>query len=410
MKELLKKWKRMSLLTKLLIGMLAGVLIGAIFGESAQSIKPFGTIFLNLLQMIALPLIICSLVTGIAGVSDTKTFGRCGVKILSYYFLTTLFAGAIGLIVAAIIRPGVGFTLSQSYDGAIGEIPSMLDAIAAMFPSNIFASLTNGSYDHALVFSILMGIGILFLPKEQGEKVYKFFELGLAALGSMLDIVLLYAPIGVGVLVADCVGRYGLQFFTFAAKFLAVNYVSVAAMVVVYTTLVWIFARKTPLLFLKKSMPAILTAIGTQSSAAVLPINLQCAEALGAKKSVYGFTIPLGNQINKDGTAILLTASFLFAAQAVGTPIEFGTLVQVVFLSLLLTAGSNSVAGGAVVTITIVINTFGLPMETVTIVAGALALIDGVLTMCNTFGDLAGTIIVSASEERREGKCMQKGA
>lgn len=408
MNTIIKKWMSMSLLVKLLLGMIVGAIIGAIFGQSAMAIKPLGTIFLNLLQMIALPLVICSLVTGIAGVSDMKTFGRCGGKILTYYCITTLIAAAVALAIAALIKPGVGFVLSETYDGAIGTMPNFFDTIVAMFPNNIFASLSSGSYDHALVFSIFMGLGILMLPKEEGSSVYKFFELGLKALNSMLKIVLIYAPIGVGALVASVVGEYGTMFLTFAAKFLAVNYLSVIAMVAVYLLFLVIFGRMSPITFIKKAMPAVLTAIGTQSSAAVLPINMQCAEDMGAKKSVYGFTIPLGNQVNKDGTAILLACSFLFAAQAVGTPIGIGTLIQVIFLSLLLTAGSNSVAGGAVVVITIVINTFGLPIETVTIVAGALALIDGALTMCNTLGDLVGTMIVSASEDRREAKILSK--
>lgn len=354
--------------------------------------------------MIALPLIICSLITGIAGVSDMKTFGRCGVKILTYYFATTILATIVALAVSAVIQPGTNFVLEGTYDGAIGTVPSILDSVIAMIPSNIFSSLTNGSYDHALVFSILMGIGIIMMPKEQGQKIYGFFELGLAAFSSMLEIVLLYAPIGVGALVADVVGRYGVMFFTFAGKFLAVNYVSVFIMIAVYMLALWIFTRKTPFYFMKKSLPSILTALGTCSSAAVLPINLPCAEELGARKNVYSFTIPLGNQVNKDGTAILLACSFMFAAQAVGAPIPFSVLIRVIFLSLLLTAGANSVAGGAIVTITIIINTFGLPVETVTLVAGALALIDGILTTCNTYGDLVGTMVVSASEDRHDAK------
>lgn len=396
-------WKRLSLLTKLLVSMIVGVVLGIIFGADILVIQPLGTLFLNLLKLIALPLVICSLIAGISSVSDMKSVGRCGLKIITYYFSTTLFASAVGIFLAILVKPGVGFVLEEasSVPATQQKIPSILDTIVSMVPSNIFQSLTNGSFDHAVIFSILVSLGVLMLPSGKKEKVHNFFDLAAETLGAILRIVFAYAPIGVCALIACCVGKYGASFLTVAVKFLAVNYLSIFVMIAVYLILLLIFSGRRPLSTLRGAMPAMVTAFGTQSSAAVLPINLECAEKLGALKSVYGFTIPLGNQINKDGTAILLGCSFMFAAQATGVPVGIGTIIQVMLLSLLLTTGSTAVAGGAIIVITILIETFNLPTTTVVVVSGVLALIDGILTLGNTLGDLVGTLIVSDSEKKR---------
>lgn len=401
MKSVIQMWKKQSLLVKLLAGMITGVVLGAIFGPSVAVIKPLGTIFLNLLKTVALPLVLCSLIAGISSVSDMGVFGRCGLKILVYYCVTTMIAAAVGLGLASFIQPGTGFVLDTAYEGSVGTMPSVMDTILSMVPSNIFESLSDGSFNHIVVFSILAGCGIMLLPKEETKKIHDFFEMATDMLSAILRIILMYAPVGVCALIACCVGEYGAMFFSFAVKFLAVNYLAVIAMIVIYLILLLVFSKRSPLAFLRGAMPGMLTAFGTQSSAAVLPINMQCAENLGADKSIYSFTLPLGSQINKDGTAILLANSFLFAAQAAGMHVGLGTMIQVILISLILTTGSTAVAGGAIIVVTILIETFGLPIETVAVVSGALALIDGILTMGNTLGDLVGTMIVSDSEKRR---------
>lgn len=409
MKAFSTKWKKMSLLSKLLIGMLVGAILGIVFGESILVVKPLGTIFLNLLKMIVLPMILCTLIAGISAVNDLGVVGRSGAKIMVYYTATTLLAAVVALAISAIIKPGVGFTLTEPFDGTIAELPSIVDTIVNLFPSNIFASLSAGTYAHALVFSIFAGCAILKLPEEKHQKIHDFFALGSDMIGAVLSIVLGFAPIGVGALVASCIGQYGASFFTFAAKFLATNYLSVFAMIAVYLLLVVIFTGRNPLGVLKIALPSMLTAFGTQSSAAVLPLNLEAADKLGCKKEISTFTIPLGNQVNKDGTAILLACSFFFGAQAAGIQVDIATVVQVILISLLLTMGyGTTVAGGAVVQVTIMIETFGLPIETVVVVSGALALIDGILTLGNNLGDLVGTVIVSDSEVKHDKKLTAK--
>lgn len=408
MKELWNKWNKVSLLVRLLISMAVGIVLGLVFGEKILVLKPLGTLFLNMLKMVVLPMIFCTLIAGISSVNDLASVGRSSLKILIYYFGTTILAAAVGLAVTSIIRPGVGFVLDTPFDGTITELPSALETFVNLFPSNIFSSLGSGNYAHVLVFCIFTGCAVLKMPEDKRNKIHDFFQMASDMVGQILQIVLGYAPIGVCVLIACCFGQYGASFFAVAGKYLGCAYLSCLVMMVIYLTLMTVFTGRNPIQFLKIALPSMMTAFGTQSSVAVLPLNLEAAEKLGAKKSVYSFTIPLGNQINKDGTAILLVASFLFAAQAGGSAVDFGTMVNVILMSLLLTVGyGTTVAGGAVVQVTIMIEAFGLPLEVVAVVSGVLALMDGILTTNNNLGDLAGTIIVSDSEvkyDRKVGK------
>jgi len=176
-----EKYKKIPLLHKLLVAMIIGAILGAIFGQSITVIKPLGTIFLNLLKMAALPLIVVNLIAGISALDDPKNFGRIGGKIMVYYFATTAVAICLGLFMGNLIKPGVGFELQGEYTGAVSEIPSLGQTIVNLIPSNIFAALTNGTFDQIVVFSAFVGIAILFMPKEQREPLAKGVSL-LAAL------------------------------------------------------------------------------------------------------------------------------------------------------------------------------------------------------------------------------------
>lgn len=395
------KRRKLPLLTKLLIAMVIGIILGVIFGEKILVIKPFGSIFLNLLKMAALPLVIVNLVAGIASLSDPKIFGRIGVKILIYYFLTTALAITIGLVTGFFFKPGAGFTLQGSYNGTIEKIPSFGDTIIGLLPSNIFSALTSGRFDQIIVFSAFLGISILFLPKDDREALATAFNRLANLFNKMIGIIMLYAPIGICALMACTVGKYGKQLAGFLAKYLGASYISVAFQICMYMLITFLFTRRNPFHVLKKGSPTIITALGTSSSLACVPINLECADSLNIPRSTSSFTIPLGSQLNKDGNGIMLSLTFLFASQAINSPLSAGILLKVIFLSLILTTGAGGVPGGGIVTIAIIIDAFGLPLEIVGIVAGIFALIDMVFTMLNCLGDLFGTYIVAFSEERR---------
>ena len=396
-------YHKIPLLKKLLAAMVIGAILGMVFGPKVTAIKPFGTVFLNLLKMAALPLIIVNLIAGISSLQDPKIFGRVGIKIMIYYTFTTACAIVVGIFTAYILKPGAGFVLQGKYEGAIEKIPSFGETIVGLLPSNIFDALAKGRFDQIVIFSMFVGIAILFLKEDEKVKLNKGFMLLTSLFNKLVGFIMGYAPIGICALMACTVGQYGSQLFGFLAKYLGASYLSVVVMLMVYTTLLMLFTHKSPITFYKKAAPLIVTALGTSSSLACVPVSLGCADDLQVPRSVSSFTIPLGSQVNKDGNGIMLAVSFLFAAQAIGAPLTMPILLKAIFIALILTTGAGGVPGGGIVTIAIIIDAFGLPVEVVAIVAGIFALIDMVFTMMNCLGDLAGTYIVAHSEEKAFG-------
>lgn len=395
---LLERYHKVPLLQKLLVAMIIGVILGVIFGKSVTVIKPLGSIFLNLLKMAALPLIVVNLIAGISALDDPKVLGRIGIKIMLYYTFTTIAAIVIGMVVGNLFQPGVGFVLEGHYDKAIQKVPSLGQTLVNLIPSNIFDALAKGSFDKIVVFSAFVGITVLFLPRKEKDLIFTNVNALCALFNKMIGIIMGYAPIGICALMACTVGVYGKQLFGFLAKYLGASYTAVIVQILLYSVLLKILSGENPISFFKKASPMILTAMGTSSSLATVPVNLQCADKLSCSRSVSGFTIPLGSQINKDGNGMMLAITFLFAAQCVGMPLSLGVLIKAIAISLILTTGAGGVPGGGIVTIAIVINAFGLPLEIVGIVSGIFALIDMVYTMMNCLGDLVGTVIVDRSE------------
>ncbi len=393
-----ESYHKIPLLKKLLAAMVLGIILGVIFGEQVTVIKPLGKIFLNLLKMAALPLIVVNLVAGISSLQDPKIFGRVGLKIMLYYTFTTICAICVGIGTAVALKPGLGFVLQGAYDGAIAKIPSFGDTIIGLLPSNPFSALAEGRFDQIVVFSAFLGVAILFLNKEDREELNHAFTTLASLFNKLVGIIMGYAPIGICALMACTVGVYGKQLFGFLAKYLGASYISVLVMICVYTIFLAIFTKKSPAVFYRKAAPMIVTALGTSSSLAVVPISLSCADDMNIPRGISSFTIPLGSQVNKDGNGIMLAISFLFAAQAIGAPLSAGILIKAIFLALILTTGAGGVPGGGIVTIAIIIDAFGLPVEVVGIVAGIFALIDAPFTTMNCLGDLVGTAIVASSE------------
>ena len=403
--------RKLSLPAWIFIAMIAGILVGLMFiGKSdftGAYIKPIGTIFLNLLKMAALPLVVVNLIAGIASLDDPKSFGRVGGKIMVYYFATTAIAIVIGLTVGFLFKPGVGFQLEGAYDGTVQTIPSIGQTLVNLIPSNIFASLTNGSFDQIVVFSAFVGVAILFMPAEQKEPLAKGVATLAALFNKLVGIIMSYAPIGVCALLACTVGTYGADLFGFLAKYLGASYSAALIHVCVYLVALVVFTKANPISFLKKASPLMVTTLSTSSSLACVPVNLQCADDLGVSRKVSGFTIPLGSQINKDGNGIMLAITFLFAAQCAGADTSIATLLRVILISLILTTGAGGVPGGGIVSIAIVVDAFGLPLEVVALVSGIFTLIDVVYTTMNCLGDLVGTYIVDFSEKKLAAKKQQ---
>jgi len=352
---LLKLYTKTSLVFKLIIALILGAICGVVFGEKMAVIEQLGKLFLNLLKMSVLPLIIVNLIRGVASLRDIKSFGRIGGKIALYYSFTTALAIIIGTEAAILLKPGVGFELlSTSVTQMTTKMPSIGETLVGLFPSNIFKAMANGRLDQVVVFCTLLGLAVMLLKADDREKMIRAFSMLSDLFTKLIMLIMQFvAPIGIFALFSCLVGKYGSTILGPLSKFTLGMYISILLMYVVYVGFVYIFTKTGPVDFLKKALPLMATAIGTNSSNASIPMNLQCADSLGVSKKISAFTIPLGAQMNKDGNGILLSMMFVFASQIMGLPLTVTMFTKMMFLALILTTGAGGIAGGGIVCMTI---------------------------------------------------------
>jgi len=398
--KIYKRYRKLSLGTKILIFMVIGVVAGIIFGERATVVQPLGDLFIRLLMMAAFPLIFFNLLAGMTSLTDVHRLGRISLKIFIYCFLTTAMAMILGMILMYLLKPGVGMQLTGQVEKNIGEIPKVADIFLNLVPENIFQSFSSGQIIQVVVFAVLLGVAAIMLPKEYREPLQKIFDV-LARLFRQLVIVLMYfGPIGIGALMASTIGQYGTAIFGPLAVFIGGVYGAIFLMIVIYLVLLPLLARKSPFAFLKETAPLYATTIATCSSLASLTVGLEVAEErVKLPRSIYSYTLPLGAQLNKDGTAAMLAAVLVFTAQAAGIEFSLTSQITVVLFGILLTTGVGGIPGGGIVMALIFVKAFHLPLEIAVIVGGIYRLIDMGITTSNIMGDMVGTVIVSHSEE-----------
>lgn len=400
--NIIARYRKIPLLTKLAFAMVLGVSAGLIFGESMTVVKPFGNLFLDLLKMACIPLVLTNLIAGISSLDNPKILGRIGIKIVGLFFGLTIIGCIWGIVFGHVFKPGDGITLVDTFNAANAEMPSALNTILGMIPSNIFASLSSGRLDQVVVFSAFAGLAVLLCKKADKDALSKGANIIANLFSKLVGIVMGYAPIGVFCLISSVIGVYGKAALGPAFKLVIALYLAFICQFIIFMLIVFIVTKQSPFKFVKKTMTLIVTALSTQSSLATLPVTMQTAEELGVRKSTYSFTIPLGAQICKDGHAIVLTLSLLFAAQTIGLDLTLPHLIQAILISLLLTTGSGGIPGGGLVTVTIMLTAFNMPTEAVAFIAGIFFIIDAGNTVINTYGDLLGTYIVDFSEKKKE--------
>lgn len=401
--SLIKKYREIPFVFKMIAGLVLGVIAGLALGESASAVAPLGTLFIRLLMMAAMPLIFLNIMYAVASLNDPKLLGRIGGKIVAYYMVTTFLAASVGILAANLLHPGAHIILQGGYESAAAEaaVPSIVDTLIEMVPKNIFGALADGSLASAIVFATFFGVAIIFLRDKAAQaRVVETLNVLTQIMFQIVKFVLGVAPFGVFALVANTVGAYGSALVSFLLYFLGTVALACLLMLAVYCASLALFGRKNPASFLKTVFPSIVTAFSTASSMASVPVNLDCARELGVPEKVYGFTIPLGAQINKDGLTLLLSAACVAAGQAAGGGYDMGTIFSMVLMAVLLTFGAGGVPGGSIVLITLMVETFGFPAEVAGLIAGIFAPIEMLICVPNVVGDLAGTVIVGASEKR----------
>ena len=396
---LYRRYRRLSLGMKILLFMGLGILAGIVAGERATVVRPLGDLFIRLLMMGVIPLVFFNLLAGITSLPDLKTLGRIGGKIISYYVLTTTLALLLGLTAMRLLRPGIGMRLTEEVGSEFGEVPNVTDVFLDLVPENIFRSFADGQVAQVVVFAIFLGIATLFLSEPPRDSLRRGYAMLAEVLRQLVGLVMHFGPIGIGALAASTVGQYGAAIFGPLALFIGGVWGAQLTMVVVYLALLVAFTRRSPWRFLYDTGPLYATTAATCSSLASLAVAMDVAEKrVKLPRSIYAFTLPLGAQLNKDGTSIMLAGVLLFTAQAAGVDFGLASQITIVLIGLVLSEGSGGIPGGGFVIALIFVRAFNLPLEVAAIVGGIYRLIDMGSTTINCMGDMVGTTIVAHSE------------
>ena len=415
-----------NLLIRILIGLVAGAIVGIIFGEKTAWMNPFGAILVNLLKMIVMPVVLSTLVVGAASINPS-TLGKIGVKIIAFYLITSAFAVAVGLIMGNVFKPGLGLELGGAAEAA-GKVltqPKLSDTLIAIIPKNPFGAVSGGAVLPTIFFAILLGIAISYLKqssddriKQSGETIFRVFD-GLAeAMYLIVRGVLQYAPIGVFALIAVVFGKQGAKAVGPLGTVTLAAFLGYIVHVVIVYGVILILSRVNPLTFFKGAKTPIITAFVTRSSSGTLPVTMKAAdENFGVSKNVYSFTLPLGATINMDGTAIYQGVCALFIGFAIGMPLSLGQQLTVILTAVLASIGTAGVPGAGAIMLLMVLNSVGLPVEAGTPVAAAYAMILGIdaildmgRTAVNVAGDMTGTLVVAKSEKQVDMETLERKA
>ena len=389
----------MKLWAKILIGLFLGVLTGIFLPSVAIFLKPMGDLFIRAIKMLIVPLIFSSLVVGVTGMKDPKKMGRIGIKTFSMYLLTTAVAITIGLLIGTIFQPGVGVDLGSTLTIKAAEAQSFSQTLINMVPTNPIKAMTEGNVLQIIIFALFFGVS-LNLTGKVGEPLIKVIDAIAEAMYKLTSIVMEFAPYGVFSLMAFVSQQYGLSVLLPLLKVLVGVYLGciIHALVTLGGSVV-LFTRLNPINFFKGIIDALAIAYSTASSSGTLPVTIRCARKnLGVSDSISSFVLPLGATINMDGTAMYQGVAALFVAQAFGIDLTFGHYVTIILTSTLASIGSAGVPGAGLIMLTLVLNSVGLPVEGIAIIAGIDRVLDMARTTVNVVGDCMVTLIVAKSE------------
>lgn len=392
---------KISLAWQMMIGLALGVVVGAMVdAELAKTyLQPLGDLFIRLIRMVVVPLVIATIIAGAAGISDTSKLGRVATKVLIVYAITTAISVTIGLLFAGAIQPGMGLDLStEGLQAKAVTPPKLVDTLLAIVPINPMDAFAKGNMLQIIFFAVIFGFGLSGLG-ERGKPVLKFFEIVGDTMIRVTHMVMLYAPIGVFGLMSYTVSRHGLGVLLPLAKLILSSFLATATMVFVILVPMVMILGKTPMMkFLKDIFEPWLIAFTTCSSAAALPANLTAARKLGATKSIASFSIPLGNTVNMNGTAVYMGVCSIFAAEVYGLDLTMADQITIVLMGVLAAVGTAGVPGAGLIMTTIVFTQVGIPLEAVALIAGVDRILDMIRTSINVVGDVASAIVVTNME------------
>jgi len=415
--------KKIALHWKIIIGMILGVLFGILASKmdwiefTSNWIKPWGTIFVNLLKLIAVPLVFASLIKGVASLSDISKLSRIGVKTIVIYLISTVISVIIGLILVNSVKPGYGFDkdsvtkteqVEESTSEKIADAESMkeegpLQFLIDIVPTNIFESASNNrNMLQVIFFAILFGISMVMLPDKKISHVKGFFEGINDIILQIVDLIMISAPYGVFALLAGLVVDFGAsaELFIALAKYSVTVIVGLLIMIfTVYPLILKIFTKIKYFDFFKGISPAQMLAFSTSSSAATLPVTMErCEQHIGVSEEVSSFVLPLGATINMDGTSLYQAVAAVFIAQAFGIDLDVGQQLTIVLTATLASIGAAAVPGAGMVMLVIVLGAIGVPSQGLALIFGVDRLLDMLRTVVNVTGDATVATIVASTE------------
>jgi len=421
--------KKLALHWQIIIGLTLGLVYGIIAASNGWGsftsdwVAPFGTIFISLLKLIAVPLVLASLITGVASLSDLKKLSRIGGKTIAIYVGTTAVAVTIGLISVNVLQPGdkvpdqMKEKLQQTYEkdatsraGNAQKVKGRgpLQPIVDMVPSNFFSSASSNRNMLQVVFiAIFVGIGLIQIPKDKGKPVLDFFEGLNDVVIKLVDLIMLMAPVGVFALIAQTINKIAGDDLSQILELLgALGYYMIAVILgliihggFTYTGLLK-FMSKMPLkTFYKGIAPAQLLAFSTSSSGATLPVTMDCCEEeLGVSEEVSSFVLPLGATINMDGTALYQAVAAVFIAQTLGMGLGIGAQLTIILTAVLASIGTAAVPGAGIIMLVIILEAVSVPSAGIALILGVDRILDMMRTVVNVTGDASIAVIVADSE------------
>lgn len=409
----MKEKKKMSLAMQIFIALVLAIAAGLLLQKHAQFaetyIKPFGTIFLNLLKFIVVPIVLFSIMCGIISMRDIKKVGAIGLKTVVYYMCTTAFAITIGLIGGNLFKKMFPVIATTDLSYQVGEKTSLMDTIVNIFPSNFISPMAEANMLQVIVMALLIGFAIILVGEEKNTRIITACNDLNDVFMKCMEMILKLSPIGVFCLLCPVVAANGATIIGSLAMVLLAAYVCY----IVHAVVVYSFAVKTiggisPLTFFKEMLPAIMFAFSSASSVGTLPINMECTEKLGTSREIASFILPLGVTINMDGTAIYQGVCAIFIASCYGIHLTLPQMLTIIFTATLASIGTAGVPGAGMVMLAMVLTSVGLPVDGIALVAGVDRIFDMGRTTVNITGDASCCVIVSNLEKKREARKMAK--
>ncbi|GGG25408.1 proton glutamate symport protein [Lysinibacillus alkalisoli] len=405
------KKKKISLAYQILIGLVLGIIVGAIFYGNPnveKYLQPIGTIFLNLIKMIVVPIIISTLILGVAGTGDMKQLGRLGTKTIIYFEVVTTIAIVFGLLAANLAKPGVGVNMNDITQTDIStyvettkdvESSGFGDTIVSIVPTNIIDAMAQGDMLAIIFFSVLFGLGVAAIG-ERGQPVLQFFSGVADAMFWVTNTVMKFAPFGVFALIGITVSKFGLSSLVALGKLAILVYVCMFLFVIIVLGLIAKYVGTSIFTLVKILKEELILAYSTSSSETVLPKIMQKMERFGVPKDIVSFVVPTGYSFNLDGSTLYQAIAAIFIAQMYDIPLTIGQQITLVLVLMITSKGIAGVPGVSFVVLLATLGSVGIPVEGLAFIAGIDRILDMARTAVNVMGNSLATIVIAKWEGR----------